>query len=102
MTFDIINIGFWDDFHLLYKVSEGIYFVVLNMHDLQVCYSLSFVFGFCFQSETKPFAVRLEQTRDPALVNLSLISTIPHLLFFLLNHFTSPSKSSCDQQQSHL
>ncbi len=36
MNFDIMNIGFWDDFHLLYKVNKGIYFAVLNMHDLKV------------------------------------------------------------------
>ncbi len=68
----------------LYKVNKGIYFAVLNMHDLQVCYSLSFVFafGFCFQSETKPFDVRLKQTRDPALVNLlSYFHNSPSVIF---------------------
>lgn len=62
-------------FNSFLQVDKGIYFPVLNIHGLQVCYSLvfAFSFGFCFQSETKPFTVQSEQTCDPPLVNLTAL-----------------------------
>lgn len=58
------------------------------MHALQVCYSLLFAFKFvfCFQSETKPFAVQSEQNRDPPLVNHCLISKICYFSYWIILH----------------